>query len=266
LYDILRAQIQTYKPDVLLTHWIDIDATFLREMKPYVRLLVGSHASPLHGNRDFGVYDLMLSVVDNFVDYFRSQGVKSERLRFGFEPDVLARFNGSERSIPVSFVGNLFRDHTSRLRWLDHLCQNVPVHVWAPSVSELADASPVIACHRGAAWGVQMLDVLHKSRITLNHHIDVAEGYAGNLRLFEATGLGSLLITDWKKNLHEMFEPGKEVVAYRSPEECAEMVTYYLDHDDERQAIARAGQQRTLRDHTFHHRMQELAGIVQRYL
>jgi spore maturation protein CgeB len=133
-------------------------------------------------------------------------------------------------------------------------------------VSELAGASPVIACHRGAAWGVQMLDVLHKSRITLNHHIDVAEGYAGNLRLFEATGLGSLLITDWKKNLHEMFEPGKEVVAYRSPEECAEMVTYYLDHDDERQAIARAGQQRTLRDHTFHHRMQELAGIVQRYL
>ena len=73
-------------------------------------------------------------------------------------------------------------------------------------------------------------------------------------------------ITDWKKNLHEMFEPGKEVVAYRTPEECVEMVKYYLDHDDERQAIARAGQQRTLRDHTFHQRMQELVDIVQRYL
>jgi spore maturation protein CgeB len=41
--------------------------------------------------------------------------------------------------------------------------------------------------------------------------------------------MGSLLVTDWKKNLHEMFEPGKEVVAYRSAEECAEMVQYYLE-------------------------------------
>ena len=56
--------------------------------------------------------------------------------------------------------------------------------------------------------------------MTLNHHIDVAEAYAGNLRLFEATGVGTLLVTDWKKNLHEMFEAGKEVVTYRTPEEC----------------------------------------------
>ena len=41
-------------------------------------------------------------------------------------------------------------------------------------------------------------------------------------RLFEATGVGTLLVTDWKKNLHEMFEPGKEVIVYHSPEECAE--------------------------------------------
>ena len=111
-----------------------------------------------------------------------------------------------------------------------------------------------------------MFRVLHQSRITLNHHIDVAEDYAGNLRLFEATGMGSLLVTDWKKNLHEMFEPDKEVVAYRTQEECVEKVEYYLAHDDEREAIARAGQQRTLRDHTFRRRMQELEGIVLKYL
>jgi len=264
-YDILGAQIKFYKPDVLLSHWVGLDSTFLREMKPYVRLLVGSHASPLRGERDLGVYDLMLSAVDNFVDYFRSQGVKSELLRFGFEPGVLARFNGSERSIPVSFVGNLFRDHRSRRLWLDHVCQKVPVQVWAPSVSEMPDTSPVVRYNRGAAWGAEMFEILHKSRITLNHHIDVAEGYAGNVRLFEATGVGSLLVTDWKKNLNEMFEPGKEVVAYRTHGECVEMIEYYLEHDAEREAIAQAGQQRTLRDHTYYDRMQELAAIIRRY-
>ena len=265
-YDILRAQIKFYRPDVLLTHTIDIDDTFLREMKPYVRLLVGSHASPVEGTRDFGIYDLMLSCVDNFVDYFRRQGVKSERLRFGFEPGVLSRFSASERPIPVSFVGNVFSGHASRLRWLDHVCQSLSPQLWVPSLRGFPDTSPIMRRHRGAAWGAEMFRVLHQSRITLNHHIDVAEDYAGNIRLFEATGMGSLLVTDWKKNLHEMFEPDKEVVAYRTQEECVEKVEYYLAHDDEREAIARAGQQRTLRDHTFRQRMLELEGIVLKYL
>jgi spore maturation protein CgeB len=197
MYDVLREQIRFYKPDVLLTHWIGLDRAFLREMKPHVRLMVGSHASPIRSEHNVRVYDLMLSVVDNFVDYFRRQGVKSELLRFGFEPRVLAGFNGAERSIQVSFVGNLFRDHGSRMQWLDQLCRRLPVEVWAPSLNDLPDGSPIAGRHRGTAWGAHMFDVLHRSRITLNHHIDVAESYAGNVRLFEATGCGSLLVTDW---------------------------------------------------------------------
>ena len=110
-----------------------------------------------------------------------------------------------------------------------------------------------------------MYQILRDSKVTLNHHGNIPP-YANNCRLYEATGVGTLLITDWKVNLHEMFEPGKEVVAYRSPEECAELIQYYLEHDDEREAIARAGQQRTLREHTYYQRMQELVEIVRKYL
>ena len=107
--------------------------------------------------------------------------------------------------------------------------------------------------------------MLRGSFLTLNHHDDVPP-YANNMRLFEAKGVSTLLITDWKANLHEMFEPGKEVVSYRSAEECVEMIQYFLEHDKEREGIARAGQQRTLRDHTYYKRMQELVNIVQKYL
>jgi spore maturation protein CgeB len=86
------------------------------------------------------------------------------------------------------------------------------------------------------------------------------------MRLYEATGVGTLLITDYKDNLHTLFEPGSEVIAYNSAEECVELVTYYLAHEEERQAIARAGQQRTLREHSYLHRMQELVNIVERQL
>jgi len=266
LYDILTAQIRYYKPDVLLNSYILLSSAYFRHIKRNLPLLIGSHSSPLPKDQDLSVYDLMLSVVENFVDYYRKEGVKSELLRFGFEPLVLERLNGAKRSIPVSFVGQLSRAHASRQRWIEHLCQRLPVQVWAPSTNDLRDDSPVIACHQGSVWGIEMYKILHRSLITLNHHIDVAGDCAGNGRLFEATGTGTLLVTDWKTNLHKMFEPGKEVVAYRSPEECAEMVQYYLEHNQERDAIARAGQQRTLRDHTYYQRMQEFEAIVKRYL
>ena len=94
----------------------------------------------------------------------------------------------------------------------------------------------------------------------------MANGYANNMRLFEATGVGTLLLTDWKANLAELFEPGREVIAYRTPDECAELIGYYLEHDAERDAVARAGQQRTLREHSYDQRMQELVDVVAPYL
>ena len=59
-----------------------------------------------------------------------------------------------------------------------------------------------------------MYRVLARSKIALNRHIDVAEDHANNMRLYEATGVGTFLITDAKRNLSELFEPGEEVVTY----------------------------------------------------
>ena len=100
--------------------------------------------------------------------------------------------------------------------------------------------------------------------MTLNHHGTIAP-YANNRRLNEATGVGALLLTDSKKDLHEMFNLGKEVVAYRTPDECIELIAYYLDHEDEGQAIARAGQERTLQEHTCYERTREFLDIIRQY-
>ena len=111
-----------------------------------------------------------------------------------------------------------------------------------------------------------MYEVLRGSRITVNHHIDMAGPYANNMRLFEATGVGTLLVTDAKVNLASMFEPGQEVVPYASPEECVEVLQHFLKREEERQKIASAGQQRTLRHHTYHERMKELVDLVGRHV
>lgn len=267
VYDILAAQIRHYKPDVVLNQAMDvISSCFLVEMKPFIRLMVGQIAAPLPQNADFSCYDLVISSLPNYVELFRQMGIQSELQRLAFEPRILDKLNRLAGQTAVSFVGGLSSVHKNRVDLLEYLCERVDIDVWGPGAESLPSGSLIRRRYHGEAWGIDMYRILHNSRISLNQHIGIAESYANNCRLFEATGVGTLLITDWKVNLHEMFEPGKEVVAYRTPEECVELIQYYLEHDDEREAIARAGQQRTLKEHTYYNRMQELVDLVSKYL
>jgi len=266
-YDILLAQIKHYHPDVLLNQdMYNVQPQFLRRIKPYVRMLVGQHAATSLSNAEgFSCYDLVISSFPPTVEWFRKRGVPAELSRLGFEPRILSYLNRDEKSIPTSFVGSFGSCHSSRAQLLETLCARLEIKVWAPSVEHLSTNSRIRESYMGQAWGLEMYRILCRSQITLNHHGDIAP-YANNCRLYEATGVGSLLITDWKANLHEMFEPGKEVVAYRTPEECAELIRYYLENDKERETIARAGQQRTLREHTYYQRMKELVDILRKYV
>jgi spore maturation protein CgeB len=262
----LAAQIQQYRPEVILNLDVRlIDPPFLKEANASVRLVIGQHAAPLSKRVNLRGYDLMLSSLPNYVERFRREGLNAELHRLAFEPRVLERLGPVSQPIDVSFVGTLSPDHRSRVDLLEYLCRHTALRVWGPGADRIGEPSPIRTRHQGPAWGRDMYRVLRDSRITVNHHIDVAGAYANNLRLYEATGVGTLLVTDAKENLPQLFEPGREVVVYRGPVECAELIEYYLSHEPDRAAIARAGQQRTLREHTYQHRTEELIGIISKY-
>ncbi len=113
-----------------------------------------------------------------------------------------------------------------------------------------------------AVYGLRMFQVLHNSEVTLNVHSSHSPRSASNLRLFEATGVGTCLLTDWKDSLHELFDVDREVVAYRSSEECVEKLAWLASHPAERQAIVDAGQRRVLGEHTFAHRADVFDNVV----
>jgi len=115
-------------------------------------------------------------------------------------------------------------------------------------------------------YGLAMYQMIHDSQVTFNNHIDISAQFANNMRLYEATGVGTCLLTDYKRNLAEIFEPDVEVVTYCNAKEAAEKVRYLLAHNDERRRIADAGQRRTLRDHTLDSRAQQIDEIVKSVL
>jgi spore maturation protein CgeB len=111
-------------------------------------------------------------------------------------------------------------------------------------------------------YGIKMYNLFNRSKIVLNIHIGVAGDYAGNMRMFEVTGVGSCLLTDNKKNIHELFEIGTEVVVYDNTDDCIRKVKWLLEHDEEREKIAKAGQKKTLEMHTVENRCRTIIDII----
>lgn len=259
--DILRAQIEHYKPDVILNQEMGyVRSPFLKSVRSRRIRIVGQIAAALPVGERFDVYDLVVSSLPNQVEWFRARGVRAELNRLAFEPSVLSRVGEipATRDVPVSFVGSLSIDHASRIKLLEHLARRVDLQIWGPDVGHLPKSSPLHACYRGEAWGREMYQILLRSRITINHHGDLAEGNANNMRLYEATGCGALMFTEAARNLHEILAPGREVIAYTDDENCAREVERLLRDDTERARIAEAGQRRTLSEHTYQHRTAEL--------
>jgi spore maturation protein CgeB len=265
--EVLKAQARAFKPDVIfICDVLYLPAHFHEELKEWTKLLVGEMAYPIPPGLDLRPFDLVISAAPHFVERLRKAGTHSELLRLGFEETILKRLEPQAKNAELAFIGSVGRDHLQRLALLEELSRKVPISFWGAGADSLPPDSPLRGRVNSPLWGYDMYQQLQRSKIALNIHIDMAEQYAANMRLYEATGVGTMLLTDWKTNLHEMFEIGKEVVAYRSVEECVELVNYYLAHDSEREAIAKAGQQRTLSEHSYYHRMQELTEILNRYL
>jgi spore maturation protein CgeB len=112
-------------------------------------------------------------------------------------------------------------------------------------------------CH-SSVLGMEMYNLLYQSKVTFNKHTDQAWGDVGNMRMFEATGVGACLLTDNGANMLDLFEPDKEVVTYSCKDEAIEKVTYLLDHPAEAAQIAKAGQARTLQDHNMLNRCMQI--------
>lgn len=261
---VLAAQIEEMKPDVILNQELSyIRMRCLDRIVPRGTKIVGQSASALPIGENFKRYDLLLSSLPNFVEYFLSEGVRAALSPLAFDSRVLDGIRQpAVRDIDVSFVGSLSADHRARVLLIEALARELPLKVWGTGVDELPQSSPIRACFQGEAWGRQMYGILARSRITINQHIDLADGYSNNMRLYEATGCGALLMVDRGRNLGSIFEPDKEVLTYRSAEECVEAVRHALAAPAAAAEVAATGQRRTLSEHSYVRRTAELSQIL----
>lgn len=264
--DLIVEQIADYGPDVVYFQDLSVATrSLLERVGKIAGLCIGQIASPVPAVAHLAGLHGIFTSFPHWVDRFRCGGLKSWYMPLAFDPRNLECIP-AERDVEVSFVGGLTPEHSRRASSLEEIAGRVHVDFWGYGAERLPEGSAIRRNWRGEAWGREMFAVLGRSSITLNQHIDCAEEWANNMRLFEATGCGALLLTDEKANLGELFVPGVEIETWTSPGEAVEKIRYYREHPDLARRIAQAGQTRTLKDHGYGQRMERTAEILERML
>ncbi len=153
-----------------------------------------------------------------------------------------------------SFIGSdlAWRE---RLLYLNSLGKHFDVDLYTGSdTSELKN----IHTHGTVKTLTEMPLIFNFSRINLN--ITTRSIQTGlSLRNFDICGCGGFLMTNYQEELPELYEPGTEAEYFSSAEELVDKCAYYLEHEEERAAIARRGYERTVSSHSYEIR---IAGMI----
>ncbi|MHC4787660.1 MAG: CgeB family protein [Planctomycetota bacterium] len=208
---------------------------------------------------------------------FRKAGIREpEWLMEGITPSCFAyeEMTSAERrdyACDVVVIGTIDRElgYRRRLHALNRLIrEGVRVRWWGRRMSFRRNRLRDYFSPARRAWGGRMVwdgtyaKACHCARIFLAipRYPHVPGGLSN--RAFWVTGLGTCYLTLYRAGMEEFFEPGREVVTFADEDEMVEKVRYHLDHRSEREAIAAAGQRRTLGNHTNHHTFARLFEMV----
>ncbi|MED7669631.1 glycosyltransferase [Pseudomonas moraviensis subsp. stanleyae] len=108
----------------------------------------------------------------------------------------------------------------------------------------------------------EMPRIFQRSKINLNIIRSFVESGLP-MRVFDVLSCGGFLVTNDKEDLRRLFTDGKDLVTYRDTQDLIEICGYYLEHDQERRAIAQQGRATIAQNHTFVQRMTDMLSTVQ---
>lgn len=185
------------------------------------------------------------------IPWFEAEGMNIIRSQWGGSP-LYKRDTTMEKIYDVSFVGQkhgirpqiveAISNAGIKLDLFGHYWESYPNwHGYLPTVQDI-------------------VKVFNQSKICLNlsnpWHVGTMPQIKG--RHFEIPQAGGFQLSTPADDLQRYFKIGEEIVLANSVEELISALRYYLEHEDERNAISKAGYIRTQNDHQWKNRFQEI--------
>lgn len=272
---IVLEQIKAFEPDIVFLQDLNFFSIETMQSLGGGYILAGQLSCPWPGDDRVYTMRCLFSSFPHYIPRIEKLGVKAVFNPLAFDPIVIeravdgmvsGRFSRQLRERPYDcvFVGGVGAPShwKAGMEVLEEVAREVPTFKWWGYGAELLPAGSALRDkYMGQAWGLDYYRILAQAKVCINRHGEVAQGYSNNMRCFEATGMGALLVTENSLNLSDYFN-ATECVSYGSPEEAVYAIKSALNNEPVRKQIAANGQTRTLRDHTYAKRMEKVSEVL----
>jgi hypothetical protein len=187
-------------------------------------------------------FDHVFIAQPEYLEAFRALGHPSVHyLPLACDPAVHFKA-GLTRDIDVGFVGKFGAEGSEREQVLRAVLSSFATNDTSRGYSP-----------------AEMGEIYSRSKIVFNKSINRDL----NMRFFEGLAAGALLVTDRIGNgLADAAEEGIHYIGYDTAEEAIEKIRFYLEHDEERLAIAARGQTLAFERHTYAARTETMLAAV----
>ncbi len=160
----------------------------------------------------------------------------------------------------VTFIG---QPHSDRAQIVLHLRRaGIEIRVFGAGWDRYPELASIWGGHLSTD---EVVHTINESRICLNPlSASTRDRMVVKARVFEVSGCGSFQLCSAFDEVSRYYEIGKEIQVFRDEKDLVDKVGYYLEHEEEREAIARAGYERTLREHTWDARYDHMFREIER--
>jgi len=209
-----------------------------------------------------GVFDLIITSVEGMAeilkDYAKNAVFLPQYYDQTYYKPLIERLDTNYEIYDICFIGNSQRGRNifRREECINTLKDFCKVKVIG-NISENSSDQ--------CLYGSEMTNVYRQSKITFDtlHVIKDNMGWKISDRIFKAMGCGCFFICPPMDNLEKFFIPGKHLVTYDGTiEDLKFKVIYYLEHDDEREQIAKCGQEEVMKNHTITTRVNQYLEVM----
>jgi spore maturation protein CgeB len=221
--------------------------------------------------------DYFFTMSEGLVEEFRKFNPNVYWLSQGFEPgffeiNSITPEDKNLYSSDVAFVGNLGSEerYLDRRNCLQEIVKmDLQFKWWGPRLPRKISSIPLLLGKIGRTyggkfvWGEDYAKVAQLSKIFIAFDSSPDQRKSMSARMYTAVGCGAFYMCQYIDGIEDVLIPGKEIVTFRTGDEMRELIHYYLNHEEERRAIANAGMRRVWKDHTYDKRIKEMFSMIE---
>lgn len=158
-----------------------------------------------------------------------------------------------------SFILERKLTHVERTLLMELLAQRYDIHLYTWNKEKVPEG---IKRFPEVDASADELKIHYASKINLNITLrSIVTGVPR--RIFDVMSVGGFMLTNWQAEIPELFEDGKEIVTYKTPEELIDKADYYLRHETERLRIGVNGYKKVKSCYTYEHQLKKLLDMLQ---